>query len=47
LCRYVTPLRLRSLSGAKQKAHMSSVAVLPQSRLFVVTTEDGVIKICR
>ena len=43
----ITPLRLRSRAGSKEKAIMSSVAVMPQSRLFVVTTEDGVLKICR
>ena len=43
----IAPLRLRSRSGGKEKAQMSSVVVLPQSRLFAVTTEDGVLKICR
>jgi len=43
----ITPLRLRTRGGTKERAHMSSVAVLPQSRLFVVTTDDGVLKVCR
>jgi hypothetical protein len=30
----------------KEKAHMTGIAVLPQSRLFLVTTEDGTVKIC-
>jgi len=25
---------------------MTGIAVLPQSRLFLVTTEDGTVKIC-
>ena len=43
----VAPLRIRTVAGAKEMAQMSAVAVLPQSRLFVVATEDGVVKMCR
>ena len=43
----VAPLRIRTAAGAKEKAPMSGVALLPRSRLFVVATEDGVVKMCR
>jgi hypothetical protein len=42
----VEPLRLRSLAGAKQVDRMTCIQVLPHSQLFVVATEDGMIKIC-
>lgn len=42
----VEPLRLRSLAGGKQVDRMTSIQVLPHSQLFVVATEDGMIKIC-
>jgi hypothetical protein len=42
---FITRRRCRR-RHAKEKAHMTSIAVLPQSRLFLVTTEDGTVKIC-
>ena len=43
----VTPLRLRSRSGAEQRTRLTGVAALPRSRLFAVTDEDGNVSVCR
>eukprot|EP00976_Prorocentrum_cordatum_P063877 1177257-Prorocentrum_minimum.AAC.5 len=40
------PMRIRSNRGIKEKGAMASISVLPFSRLFMVGTEDGVVKIC-
>ena len=37
----VAPLRLRARNGAKVRAQLTGVAILPRSRLFAVTGEDG------
>ena len=45
---HITPLRLRGrATGAEETVGLSSIAVLPQSRLFVVGADDGAVKICR
>lgn len=40
------PMRISSQRGTKDKGEMVSISVLPFSRLFMVATEDGVVKIC-
>ena len=43
----VAPLRLRARNGAKVRARLTGVAILPRSRLFAVTGEDGKARVCR
>ena len=44
----VAPLRLRGgRNGEKVRARLTGVAILPRSRLFAVTGEDGKARVCR
>jgi hypothetical protein len=43
----VAPLRLRARNGAKVRSRLTGVAILPRSRLFAVTGEDGKVRVCR